>query len=212
MDACYEEFIALVQKSTTKRHCTLDDIRALCIGAFWLPDLSWRLSGQAVHLAVEIGLHQSLQKMLSGCPEHYERAQLWFLLYVCDHQFSTTYGRPPIIYEDSAILEYESFLQHPTTIPGDSRLMSQVALFILHSQVFRRVGTNNDHPISEEYFDHLRQLNIELDQWRNMWGPRCADSQVSFPPATAICHEGTALRFLHVTPACGCIHVKRKLT
>ncbi|KAH6723794.1 hypothetical protein BKA61DRAFT_16054 [Leptodontidium sp. MPI-SDFR-AT-0119] len=177
LEACYEEYITLVEKSTLKRRCTLDDIRGLCIGAFWLPDLSWRLSGLAVRLASEMRLHQSFQRISRGALDNYERAQLWFLLYVCDHQFSTTYGRPPSVHEDGAITGYETFLQYPTTVPGDVRLMSQVALFILHSQVFGRFGTDNDQPIAEEDFEHLRHFNIELDQWRNLWAPRCSDNQ-----------------------------------
>ncbi|KAH7377596.1 hypothetical protein BKA64DRAFT_255509 [Cadophora sp. MPI-SDFR-AT-0126] len=177
LEACYEEYISLVEKSTIKRRCTMDDIRGLCIGAFWLPDLSWRLSGLAVRLAVEMGLHQSLQRITRGLPDSYERPQLWFLLYVCDHQFSTTYGRPSTIHEDAAITGFEVFLQYPTTIPGDVRLMSQVALFILHSDMFRRFGTDNDQPVAEEDFEHLRQYNIELDQWRNTWAPRCVNNQ-----------------------------------
>ena len=177
LEACYEEYISLVEKSTIKRRCSMDDIRGLCIGAFWLPDLSWRLSGLAVRLAVEMGLHQSLQRISRGLPDSHERPQLWFLLYVCDHQFSTTYGRPSTIYEDAAITGFEAFLQYPTTIPGDVRLMSQVALFILHSKVFRQFGTDNDQPVADEHFEHLREYNIELDQWRNIWAPRCVNNQ-----------------------------------
>ncbi|KAH7305675.1 fungal-specific transcription factor [Rhexocercosporidium sp. MPI-PUGE-AT-0058] len=177
LEACYEEYISLVQRSTIKRRCTLDDIRGLCIGAFWLPDLSWRLSGLAVRLAVEMGLHQSFRRMSNEAANNYERAQLWFLLYVCDHQFSTTYGRPSSIHEDDTITGYEVFLQCPSTVPGDVRLMSQVALFILHSQVFRQFGTDSDQSVSEEDFELLRHFNIELDKWRSMWAPRCTNNQ-----------------------------------
>ncbi|KAK0123655.1 hypothetical protein ONS95_008667 [Cadophora gregata] len=190
LEACYEEYTSLVEKATIKRRCTMDDIRGLCIGAFWLPDLSWRLSGLAVRLGVEMGLHQSLLRISRGKSDSYERPQLWLLLYVCDHQFSTTYGRPPMIYEDAAITGFEAFLQYPTTIPGDVRLMSQVALFILHSTMFRRFGTDNDQPVIEDDFEHLRQYNIQLDQWRNTWAPRCVSNQYvhSYPSKGVTLH------------------------
>jgi hypothetical protein len=39
-DACYSELIALVSESMFERYHALDDIRGLCIGAFWLSDVS----------------------------------------------------------------------------------------------------------------------------------------------------------------------------
>ena len=86
LNTCYDEFVSLVAASTLKRNCTLDDIRAMCIGAFWIPGLSWRLSGQAVRWGTELSLHQSYRKLLRG-EDHYEKTQLWYLLYVCDHHF-----------------------------------------------------------------------------------------------------------------------------
>jgi hypothetical protein len=41
-DACYAEFIALVSESMFDRYHNLDGIRGLCIGAFWLSDVSCR--------------------------------------------------------------------------------------------------------------------------------------------------------------------------
>jgi hypothetical protein len=39
-DAAYTEFLSLVSESIFKRNHGLDDIRAFCIGAFWLSDVS----------------------------------------------------------------------------------------------------------------------------------------------------------------------------
>lgn len=39
-DAAYTEFISLVSESMFDRRHSLDDIRAFCIGAFWLSDVS----------------------------------------------------------------------------------------------------------------------------------------------------------------------------
>lgn len=40
LNKCYNEFVSLIGAATLSRYHTLDDIRARCIGAFWLPDLS----------------------------------------------------------------------------------------------------------------------------------------------------------------------------
>lgn len=37
-DKCYGEFLSLVASSMFSRYHSVDDVRALCIGAFWLSD------------------------------------------------------------------------------------------------------------------------------------------------------------------------------
>lgn len=81
-DTCYAEFARLASDSMLSRHHTFDDLRALCIGAFWLSDVSWKLSGYAVRIATERNLHQCYRKAVQGSPEHREQARLWYLLYV----------------------------------------------------------------------------------------------------------------------------------
>lgn len=82
-DTCYTEFAKLASESMLGNHHTMDDIRALCIGAFWLADVSWKLSGYAVRIATERNLHQFYRKAIQGSLEHKEQARLWYLLYVC---------------------------------------------------------------------------------------------------------------------------------
>ena len=173
LNACYDEFVSLVAASTLKRHCSLDDIRAMCVGAFWLPGLSWRLSGQAVRWGTEIGLHQSYRRLLRG-EDQYERCQMWYLLYVCDHHFSIAYGRPPSIREDVAIIGYEEYLRTSRINDSDSRLMAQVALFIILTQVYHQFGTED--PLTESDLLNFRAYNMELDKWLALWQPRAPDS------------------------------------
>lgn len=182
---CYNEYVALVSSMSLTRAYTLDDIRGLCVGAFWLSELSWKLSGHAVRIATELGLHQSYQKMIRGHSDQYERAQLWYLLYVCDHHFSIAYGRPPVIHEDVAIKNYETFLQSPLVVPGDIRLIAQVALFMILTEAYRMFGTDTEQPLTEEDFGQLRIYNVAVDQWRLVWQPRSGDQPhipfVTFP-------------------------------
>lgn len=44
-ETCYSEFKGLVSNQLFSRHANEDDIRGLCIGAFWLHELSWALIG-----------------------------------------------------------------------------------------------------------------------------------------------------------------------
>jgi hypothetical protein len=172
LNACYNEFLQLVSTSMFDRYNTLDDIRALCIGAFWLQDLSWILSGQAVRIAMANNLHQSLQKMSRGVESEYERAQLWYLMYVCDHHLSIAYGRPPITHLDGEITDYETFLKSQTVVPGDIRVVCQVALFVILTKIYHRFGSDIEQVVSEEDFPQLRMYNMDVDGWRLLWQSR----------------------------------------
>jgi hypothetical protein len=172
LNTCYNEYVSLVSSMALTRSHTLDDIRGLCVGAFWLSDLSWKLSGHAVRIATEMGLHQSFHKMTRGHTDQYERAQLWYLLYVCDHHFSIAYGRPPVIHEDTAIKNYEVFLQSRVVVSGDIRLMAQVALFVILTEAYRTFGSDTEQALTEEDFGQLRVYNVAVDQWRLLWQPR----------------------------------------
>ena len=172
LNRCYHEYVSLVSSMSLTRAHTLDDVRGLCVGAFWLSELSWKLSGHAVRIATELGLHQSYQKMIRGHSDQYERAQLWYLLYVCDHHFSIAYGRPPVIHEDAAIKNYETFLQSPMVVPGDIRLLAQVALFMILTEAYRMFGSDTEQALTEEDFGQLRVYNVAVDQWRLLWQPR----------------------------------------
>lgn len=44
-ETCYSEFKSLVSSQIFSRQANEDDIRGLCIGAFWLHELSWALIG-----------------------------------------------------------------------------------------------------------------------------------------------------------------------
>ncbi|KKK12145.1 hypothetical protein AOCH_000689, partial [Aspergillus ochraceoroseus] len=190
LNRCYGEYVSLVSSMSLTRAHTLDDVRALCIGAFWLSELSWKLSGHAVRIATELGLHQSYQKMIRGHGDQYERAQLWYLLYVCDHHFSIAYGRPPVIHEDLAIKNYETFLQSALVVPGDIRLIAQVALFMILTEAYRMFGSDTEQALTEEDFGQLRVYNVAVDQWRLLWQPRSADSPYvrTYPSKGVVLH------------------------
>lgn len=143
---CHRQLRDLIASSMFDRSHTLEDIRALCIAAFWLPDLSWKLSGHCVRMATELNLHQAFFKAFHSPipPEDreatLERARLWYLLYVLDHHFSIAYGRPPVTTEMQAIRETDLFLQMNECTMSDRRVISQVALFRILSRAYDAFG------------------------------------------------------------------------
>ncbi|KAJ5239991.1 hypothetical protein N7468_004610 [Penicillium chermesinum] len=190
LNRCYSEYVSLVSSMALTRAHTLDDIRGLCVGAFWLSELSWKLSGHAVRIATEMGLHQSYQRLTRGHTDQYKRAQLWYLLYVCDHHFSIAYGRPPVIHEDIAIRNCETFLELPMVVSGDFRLLAQVALFTILTEAYRMFGSDTEQALIESDFNQLRVYNVAVDQWRLLWQPRSADSPYvrTYPSKGVVLH------------------------
>ncbi|KAJ5162378.1 hypothetical protein N7492_007770 [Penicillium capsulatum] len=176
-DTCYTEFAKLASESMLGNHHTMDDIRALCIGAFWLADVSWKLSGYAVRIATERNVHQFYRKAIQGSPEHKEQARLWYLLYTLEHHFSIAYGRPPIIHEDASIAQHNAFTQSPSVSQGDLRLHSQVDLFIILTRIYFAFGPDVDLEVPESEFPKIDQFDTELDDWKSAWLPRIAGSR-----------------------------------
>ncbi|KAJ3540531.1 hypothetical protein NM208_g5029 [Fusarium decemcellulare] len=209
-DKCYKEFLALISSSMFSRYHSIDDVRGLCIAAFWLSDVSWKLSGHAIRIATELNIHQSFAKALEGDKEHFLRARLWYMLYVCDHHFSIAYGRPPMIAESTQIREHELFLASPFAGPLDARILSQVALMQILTRVYERFGqrrlpdphqirygtngTSQDSSadmLDEDDFVDLRNFNLEIEQWRMRWYARQQSNNCigTFPPKGIILYS-----------------------
>lgn len=168
-DICYPVFLELVSQAVFDRYHTLDDVRGLCIGAFWLSDLSWKLSGLAVRIATELNLHQFCAKSLRDDRSYGDEARLWYFLYVCDHHFSIAYGRPPVISENPTITCHEHFLQRPDATQADARLHSQVGIFIILSRVFHAFGPDRSRMIGNDEFEALRRFDADMGFWRDRW-------------------------------------------
>lgn len=183
LQRCYNVFVSLTYNACLSRPQNLDDIRGLALAAFYLSNLSWKLSGLAVRNAVEMNIHLSFQKVMRGREDQRDNVRLWYALYVCEHQCSIAYGRPPIIHEDAAIKNIEAFLDSPSTKPGDIRLGAQVSLFKILTEAYNTYGSDPEQPLTEPDFLQLRLFNLAIEKWRLSWQARSADSPVigSYP-------------------------------
>lgn len=168
-NACRSEFIALSEKLSLAQTGGIADVRALCIGAFWLPDLSWSLAGAAVRLATELQLHKSFFKALHGDQQHYIRTRLYYHVYACDHHASVPFGRPPMTRECEAIREARRFLNCEYATQDDSRLVSQVSRWSVLSNIYDTFGVDVDRPLSDTEVPSLRKFNLALDNLRAEW-------------------------------------------
>lgn len=168
-DELFKAFVSHAASTSFSRHCSLDDIRALCIGAFWLSSISWTCIGTAVRLCSELQLHRSIFRALAGDRQHYLRTRLYYLVYVCDHHFSIAYGRPPMTREDDAISACPQFLELEMCTQDDTRLISQVQFWMVGSEIYQVFGVDVDRPLNSTMIGSLRRLSIKLDKVRTDW-------------------------------------------
>ncbi|KAF3020362.1 hypothetical protein E8E15_003245 [Penicillium rubens] len=168
-ETCYGEYKDLVAAQTFSRYVNEDDIRGLCIGAFWLHELSWALIGNAVRVASEVNLHSGIYKALKGDRDGYLQARLYYLVYVCDHHFSIAYGRPPMSREGFIIESASRLLETKHATEDDARLISQVKEWSILGRVFDNFGVDVDTPIAPQTLPQLRRCSISLDTWFADW-------------------------------------------
>ncbi|KAF4452036.1 c6 transcription [Fusarium albosuccineum] len=166
LQATYGAFVSLMRGSCLLRCHNLDIIRALCIGAFYLTSLSWALCSRAVRVATEMNLHKSSLQFARGSLESYERVRLWYVLYVCDHQFALAYGRPPLMHEDAAIRNAEKLLTSGLSSQGDHSLVSQVKLFRILASGYFMHGCDPDLELKGQDFERLKEFSLSVEQWR----------------------------------------------
>lgn len=167
---CSKEFRRLVAGSIFKRQIDRDYLRALSIGAYWLSDISWVLSGLAIRRASEFNLSSFFRRAIGeGDEDAIDHVRIWYILYICDQHLSTLFGRPPVIREDYAIQGWEDFILARATNKEDDRLASQVALLnILHS-IRDLFGPDDGEPISKVYLMQIAGFSRQLDQWLARW-------------------------------------------
>lgn len=173
----YDIFVAVIKSSCLARGQNLDDIRGLCVGAFYMTNMSWRIVSRAVRIATEMNLHWR------GRTDSHERLRLWYVLYVCDHQFAIAYGRPPLMHDDVAIRNVDKFLSSHQATNGDMRLIAQVNVFRILAEAYFLYGCEPDQELNESDFEKLRLLNVQIDQWRVQFQSKHIDMPTygSFP-------------------------------
>ncbi len=189
-EACLEIFINDVSATTFSHTHSFDDVRALCIGAFWLGKESSALSALgemnprdllpsqthnktdvkiAVHIAGELNLHRCLTKMPHMENSCYDRTRLYLLVYICDHQMSLSHGRPPMTREIRMLKEPRTLLDSKFSTSSDLQLISQVELWSISSQVFDNFGAATDSTFISRRLSELEYLSDAYERWRQEW-------------------------------------------
>ncbi|QKX54693.1 uncharacterized protein TRUGW13939_01781 [Talaromyces rugulosus] len=216
-EVCNQEFRRLVSSSMFERRISLDYLRALVIGSYWLSDVSWTLAGFAVRRASDIDLHKFYYRILDSTngfaetpnswdpsdPEaSIDPVRLWYLLYICDQHLSILYTRAPMIREDDTIRGWRGYLESPHATQSDVRISSQVALMMLLGQVRELFGLDATKFVPRAFVSHINTFSHHLDKWLAHWSPKLhANEHIGDFPTKGILlhyHFGKLHLFSHV--------------
>lgn len=151
---------------------SLNDIRALCIGSAWLPDLEFAsyFTCNAVRIACDLNLPRYMCCFDGISDPHLletavERTKLWYFVYMIDHRLSILNGNHPL---SSAYSMDDTTFRLALSSYGfsdyDRSLLAEVALLEIIRKFQIRLEPNNsgteNHPI-----DVLAESEGELRQW-----------------------------------------------
>ncbi|KAK4891270.1 hypothetical protein LTR27_010072 [Elasticomyces elasticus] len=167
--ACSQLFQNEVSRKLFATHYDFDDVRALCIGAIWLGDLSATLNGLAVRIGTQLDLHRCITKMPHGKMACYERTRLYFLVFLCDHHCSLVHGRPPMTREWKSLKDPRAFLQSPYARAADLGLITQVELWAISRCVFEQFGADVENETVASRIEDIQRLSQSYDQWQHAW-------------------------------------------
>lgn len=180
-EVCHGRVMALASAIMFDRWHTLDDILGLCIAAMWQPDLSWKISGLGMRIATELNLQHALYEAFSvpvndeqstiNQQEALEKARLWYMLYLLDHQSGVAYGRPPMKSALRPIKDVDILLNSELCTPSDRALLAQVAGFTILSRAFDHFGLEPNRTMdgSDESVLHHMRYTEELRLWKDEW-------------------------------------------
>ncbi|KAF1971614.1 hypothetical protein BU23DRAFT_470603 [Bimuria novae-zelandiae CBS 107.79] len=198
---CKREFQRLMAASMFDRRVDRDHLRAMCIGAYWLHDISWTLSGYAIRRATEANLSSNYHRLLAkGGEDALDSIRIWYVLYICDHHLSILYGRPSIVREDGTISGWEHLLKVPGFTESDKRLVSQMALLSMMSNVRELFGPDTGEPVPQAFAPQLVNYSRQIDQWMGYWTTELLKLHQhlgEFPTKGVILHHHLAKLHLH---------------
>lgn len=191
---CSAELRRLTERSMfDRRGVDRDYLRAMCVAAYWLSDMSWLLSGYAIRRAAEVNLHNSFRRAIDESSEEAaDGARLWYILNICDGHLATLYGRPSILQGDPSMQEWQEFLDAP--ISGgeeDRRLLSQIALLGILGSIRALFGPDRSLPVPRAYLHQISHFAKQLDFWIKQWTSTIPEQHPNigiFPRKGALLH------------------------
>ncbi|KAL4078547.1 hypothetical protein V8B97DRAFT_1865873 [Scleroderma yunnanense] len=169
---CLEEAQGIARSSLFGPVVKKEAVMGMLLLAAWSTN-GWLPSGHAMRMALDLGLHRALDKLVDENgkkrPDEEERdlvvsARIWLCLYWFDHQMSLGTGRPILLRDETSVQHCRALLTHPMTSPTDVRLISLVELIGQKTQIYETLTPLNGQ-FNHQTLALIRRANVALDKW-----------------------------------------------
>ena len=164
----------------------LEDIKALCLGGYWLSDMTSSLSSLAFHKATSMQFHVSHLNQPDSDVTCFQTSQLWLIIYLLNEQISILRGLPSSgMGRDFIKWEHHMESKHATEI--DLRMVSHIDLLLILNRVRELYGLDTSKSIPSTLIPELRDFTIHIDKWGHNWCRKLAINRwIGNFPAEAI--------------------------
>ena len=182
---CLRELKRVLSESMFVRRTDREYLRAMCIGSYWLSDISYTLCGHAIRRAMGINLSSNYYRVLNdGSEDAADCLRLWYMLYICDQHLSILYGRPTTIrIDDPSLQGWERYLEVRVAVEQDRRTASQVAIMVIMGSVreFFERHSRNTQTLPQSLTEHIASFDRQIDRWVETWYTHLSKLCTSFP-------------------------------
>ncbi|KAF8532542.1 hypothetical protein JB92DRAFT_2688064 [Gautieria morchelliformis] len=169
---CLEEAQGIARSTLFGPIVRKEAVQAMLLLSAWSTN-GWLPSGHAMRMALDLGLHRALEKMVDGGAkrrtDEEERhlvvsARIWLCLYWFDHQMSLGTGRPIVLRDENSIKHCRLLLKHPMASPTDVRLVSLIELIAQKTQIYETLSPL-DAQVNHSTLAFIRRAYIALEKW-----------------------------------------------
>jgi hypothetical protein len=95
-----------------------------------------------------------------------DRVRLWYLTFISDQHLSILHNRDPLLRSDKEIaLSWETLLTRDDATDCDVRIISQVALLVIMSQVRDLLGSDQETRVPQSLSNQISHYSRQLDRW-----------------------------------------------
>ncbi|KAK7206010.1 hypothetical protein BZA70DRAFT_150599 [Myxozyma melibiosi] len=184
-DKLSRELRNLVSSLLFRPRLGFEDIKALCMGCYWLADITWMLTSLVVRKAVSMQYHMAHLSQPVTDIEGFKRSQLWLLIYLSNEQISILQGAPSGVGRD--FVNWEAHMSSSFSSEADLRLVSHIDLLLIFSRARELFGLDTTKQIPRILIPQLRDFNMQVDRWGAAWSGKLArNKQLGNFPSEAI--------------------------
>ncbi|KAH8694247.1 fungal-specific transcription factor domain-containing protein [Talaromyces proteolyticus] len=178
-EGCFRSAVGLIEKVITYSRSDLETVRAillLCQFVARCPSWGslWHLTGNALRLCIDIGLHWETEVLDMDPSLLQERRRLWYSTYQLDRLLSITLGRPVGITDESthvqlpdpcmASYQLNEFDIHSQRAHNHLIIMSKLESEIKHVQNSQSWTPTIAYP-TPNYSDWIKDIQPRLQEW-----------------------------------------------